>query len=45
MIDRMMIKQRLSMIAEYCQELEQLRELSRVDFLNKIGAGGGILWK
>ncbi|NLA27419.1 MAG: DUF86 domain-containing protein [Firmicutes bacterium] len=38
MIDRMMIKQRLSMIADYCQELEQLCELSRVDFLNKINS-------
>jgi uncharacterized protein YutE (UPF0331/DUF86 family) len=35
MIDRMLLKSRLSMIAEYCTELESLKELPRSEFLEK----------
>lgn len=33
MIDRLLLKQRLSMIAEYCRELELLKELPKEEFL------------
>jgi uncharacterized protein YutE (UPF0331/DUF86 family) len=35
MIDRILIKQRLSMIATYCRELELLKELPKEKFLEK----------
>lgn len=38
MIDRVMIKQRLNMIAEYCRELELLHQLPRKEFLAKVNS-------
>lgn len=34
-MDRMLLKQRLSMIAEYCMELKLLQSLPKEDFLEK----------
>lgn len=35
MIDRVMLKQRLSMVAGYCRELKFLKELPRAEFMEK----------